>query len=56
MRSSEWTPWCTGYYTREFCKQKVAEFKEQGIEAKIGGSVVDELDGKRYYRVLLKRG
>lgn len=53
--SSEWFPWCTGYYTREFCKEKIAELKAQGKEAKIGGSTVDTLNGKRYYRVLIKR-
>lgn len=49
---SDWTPWCTGYYKREFCKQKIAELKEEGAEAKIGGSVKE--NGIRYYRILLK--
>ena len=53
MRNSEWFPWCTGYYTREFCKQKVAELKAEGTEATIGGSVSE--GGKRYYRILIKR-
>ena len=51
-RYSEWTPWCTGYYTREICKKKIDELKAEGCEAKIGGSVKE--NGKRYYRILIK--
>lgn len=46
-----WFNWCTGYYTREFCKKKIKELVESGEypDARIGSSVKD-IDG-RYYRI-----
>lgn len=48
-----WFNWCTGYYTREFCKNKIKELIQSGKypDARIGSSIKDNYDNKRYYRI-----
>lgn len=57
MAKSNYINWCTGYYTREFCKNKIKELKNTGLyeDVRIGSSVKDDLDNKRYYRIQVLR-
>lgn len=49
-----WFNWCTGYYSSEFCKNKLKELKKEYKGARRGSSVKDlNNNGEyvRYYRL-----
>lgn len=53
-----WMNWCTGYYTRKFCREKIDELIYNGecADAKIGSKSDDydyDENGKKihYYRI-----
>lgn len=51
---SDWTNWCTGYYTRAFCKEKIAELRSDPkiADVKYGSKVCD--CGVWYYRIRIR--
>lgn len=49
-----WLNWCTGYYSSEFCKEKIKELKKEYKGARRGSSVKDynsKGEYVRYYRI-----